>query len=223
MAHMPRGWNRQKRAASQARAGGGGRGRHGSAPPACRVFSLKALQADPAATASGDSFAAARREDAAELERTADATYYIGRAIRRVSELASSLTRNQMPSNGLGVRISCPPLLKKASGIPQMSQGIWGNLEGIPRHSGAVSSNLDSLRCPMASRACRLLRQGVYCNRCRILQAVFCKMRHSATGLPVPVNCLVSPQLPILTVSRLVRVWHAVCLSLHTTWPASGF
>ena len=31
--------------------------------------------------------------------------------IRRVSELASSLTRNQMSSNGLGVRISCPPLL----------------------------------------------------------------------------------------------------------------
>ena len=98
--------------ASQASAGGGGRGRHGSVPPACRVFSLKALQADPAATAWGDSFAAAGREDAAELERTADATYYIERAIRRVRELARSLTRNQMPSNGLGVRISCPPLDK---------------------------------------------------------------------------------------------------------------
>ena len=33
-----------------------------------------------------------------------------GEMIRRVSELASSLTRNQMPSNGLGVRIPCPPL-----------------------------------------------------------------------------------------------------------------
>lgn len=31
--------------------------------------------------------------------------------IRRVSELASGLTRNQMPSNGLWVRIPCPPLL----------------------------------------------------------------------------------------------------------------
>ena len=32
------------------------------------------------------------------------------RAIRRVSELASGLTRNQMPRKGLWVRIPCPPL-----------------------------------------------------------------------------------------------------------------
>ena len=31
-------------------------------------------------------------------------------AIRRVSELASSLIRNQMSSNGLWVRLPCPPL-----------------------------------------------------------------------------------------------------------------
>ena len=29
---------------------------------------------------------------------------------RRVSELASSLTRNQVPRKGLGVRVPCPPL-----------------------------------------------------------------------------------------------------------------
>ena len=30
---------------------------------------------------------------------------------RRVRELASSLTRNQVPRKGLGVRVPCPPLL----------------------------------------------------------------------------------------------------------------
>ena len=32
-------------------------------------------------------------------------------ARRRVRELASSLTRNQVPRKGLGVRVPCPPLL----------------------------------------------------------------------------------------------------------------
>ena len=32
-------------------------------------------------------------------------------AQRRVRELASSLTRNQVPRKGLGVRVPCPPLL----------------------------------------------------------------------------------------------------------------
>ncbi len=35
--------------------------------------------------------------------------YCVG-PLRRVCELASGLTRNQMPSNGLRVRIRCPPL-----------------------------------------------------------------------------------------------------------------
>jgi hypothetical protein len=33
-----------------------------------------------------------------------------GRSVRRVSELASGLTRNQVPRKGLWVRIPCPPL-----------------------------------------------------------------------------------------------------------------
>ena len=38
-------------------------------------------------------------------------------ARRRVRELASSLTRNQVPRKGLGVRVPCPPLLKQVIAI----------------------------------------------------------------------------------------------------------
>ncbi len=38
-------------------------------------------------------------------------------AQRRVRELASSLTRNQVPRKGLGVRVPCPPLLKQVIAI----------------------------------------------------------------------------------------------------------
>ena len=36
---------------------------------------------------------------------------------RRVRELASSLTRNQVPRKGLGVRVPCPPLLINTNAI----------------------------------------------------------------------------------------------------------
>ena len=43
--------------------------------------------------------------------------------IRRVSELASGLTRNQMSRDGLWVRIPCPPLLFSAV-LPAFSAGL---------------------------------------------------------------------------------------------------
>src|SRR4029079_781934 len=39
------------------------------------------------------------------------------RPLRRVSELASGLTRNQMPRKGLWVRIPCPPLRREADDV----------------------------------------------------------------------------------------------------------
>jgi hypothetical protein len=96
-------------AAAQGGTGGGGRGRHRGAWSACRAFPAEALQAAYGSRPGSHPTRLAAAQIGYELERRRTAAY-ITDAIRRVSELASGLTRNQMPSNGLWVRIPCPPL-----------------------------------------------------------------------------------------------------------------
>ena len=48
--------------------------------------------------------------ESAQIDYDAVPVGLVCRRLWRVRELASSLTRNQVPRKGLGVRVPCPPL-----------------------------------------------------------------------------------------------------------------
>ena len=160
--------DRQSVAAAQGGAGGGGRGRHGSALSACRAFPAEALQAACGSRPGSRPARLAAAQIGYELERRRTAAY-ITDAIRRVSELASGLTRNQMPSNGLWVRIPCPPplflpLTATTTFWPQprrsMTSGSFDRTspirrEALPESRSSTSDPTTSARQPEASSGTR--------------------------------------------------------------------
>ena len=105
---------------------------------------------------------------------------------RRVCELASGLTRNQMPSNGLRVRIPCPPLTSLYYYVPFRSDrtfclesgksyllvssgGEWLSVRSITRgsrdvrsliRSDALPASRSSMRSPTTSARQPVVRVG---------------------------------------------------------------